>query len=322
VARTKGASLDRRGDDGEAQKVEASGGRSPSKASPPSTSTLDDLAARIRAEHEAFISTLRSSLEHAISAGEMLIEAKARLKHGQWLPWLKDVMPERTASHYMRLARSKNEIGNVADLSVRGAVKLLTARVEDTEVDSGWKPALKKAAKPASPVTLTSEWLVASEEKKSEFVNSVGLVRLYELASDAERRQLEAHLPTAKRKKDNELDNVKKTINGTKGTETGLKFEDALNLMLKGSLLTQSISKVSLLSNDSKRDWHVAPGGPVSEVTAKKIRAHPLAVPCGDALFPGLSQTWRMSSLPQHEPLGQSGTEGGSMAGRDNASNA
>jgi hypothetical protein len=62
---------------------------------------------------------------------------------------------------------------------------------------------------------LTSEWLVATGEQKSEFVNSIGLVKFYEIASDAQRAQLEAHFPTTKWKKENGLDGVKQTIDCT-----------------------------------------------------------------------------------------------------------
>jgi hypothetical protein len=93
---------------------------------------LAELAARIKAEHEVIAAALRTSVTRAITAGELLIEAKAQLKHGQWLPWLRDhcQIPERTASHYMRLARHKDEIGNVADLTVRDAIDVL-ARSKD-----------------------------------------------------------------------------------------------------------------------------------------------------------------------------------------------
>jgi hypothetical protein len=90
------------------------------------------LAARIRAEHEAVAIAIKRGPEHAIAAGNLLIEAKKQLaRHGQWLPWLRDhcQVPERTASHYMRLARQGPELlsksATVADLTVREAVALI-----------------------------------------------------------------------------------------------------------------------------------------------------------------------------------------------------
>jgi hypothetical protein len=98
------------------------------------SNSLADLAARIRQEHEAASAFMRRGLESAINAGNLLIEAKARFQHGEWLPWVREhcQVPERTASHYMRLVRHapellKAENGNVADLTVRGAIDLLAS---------------------------------------------------------------------------------------------------------------------------------------------------------------------------------------------------
>jgi hypothetical protein len=92
---------------------------------------LPELAARIRAEHQATADALKTSVQHAIAAGELLIEAKALLKHGQWLPWLQDhcVMSERTAQLYMRCAKNREAIEQntqpVADLTLNEAAALL-----------------------------------------------------------------------------------------------------------------------------------------------------------------------------------------------------
>ena len=97
------------------------------------SNSLADLAARIKAEHEATAIAMRRGVEHAMAAGDLLLEAKAQLKHGEWLPWLAAHchIPERTARLYMRLALNRAEldhqIGNVADLTVRGAVALLAS---------------------------------------------------------------------------------------------------------------------------------------------------------------------------------------------------
>jgi Protein of unknown function (DUF3102) len=93
--------------------------------------SLADLAARIRAEHEATSDALRSGVAHAMAAGDLLIEAKALVKHGEWLPWLRDhcAISERTAQLYMRCARSRKEIEantqSFADLNLNEAAALL-----------------------------------------------------------------------------------------------------------------------------------------------------------------------------------------------------
>src|SRR5215469_4422868 len=50
--------------------------------------TLSELARRIDAEHGAVATALCSALAHAIAAGKLLIEAKAKVRHGQWLKWI------------------------------------------------------------------------------------------------------------------------------------------------------------------------------------------------------------------------------------------
>ena len=94
--------------------------------------SLADLAARIRAEHEAVSTALKESVRHAIAPGELLVEAKGQLGHGRWLPWLRDhcTISERTAQLYMRVAKNRAEVENqmrndVADLTLNEAAALL-----------------------------------------------------------------------------------------------------------------------------------------------------------------------------------------------------
>jgi hypothetical protein len=95
--------------------------------------SLPDLAAAIQYEHDAASRALRSAVVHAIEAGNYLIEAKQQLKHGAWLPWLKNncEIPERTVQAYMRLARLPVEKRNaVADLPLRDALSAIRSREE------------------------------------------------------------------------------------------------------------------------------------------------------------------------------------------------
>ena len=78
------------------------------------------LAAEIREADGRF---KRATLEAAVTAieiGNLLIEAKSLVKHGQWLPWLRDhaAIGERSAQLYMRLARSGLNPQSVADLGI------------------------------------------------------------------------------------------------------------------------------------------------------------------------------------------------------------
>jgi hypothetical protein len=88
------------------------------------SNSLADLAARIKAEHKASSESLRDSVAHATACGKLLIEAKAQLGHGQWLPWLRTHcgMSARTAQIYMQLAKLDPNAQRVADLPLRRAV--------------------------------------------------------------------------------------------------------------------------------------------------------------------------------------------------------
>jgi hypothetical protein len=106
------------------------------------SNSLADLAHRIKAEHEAVGHAMKRGLGHAIAAGEMLIEAKSRLAHGQWLPWLDSCgVSERLAQRYIRLARNRAVIEAnptpVSDLGIRGALDLLSVPREPQEEMAG-----------------------------------------------------------------------------------------------------------------------------------------------------------------------------------------
>jgi hypothetical protein len=99
---------------------------------------LTDLAARIRAEHKV----VGEGLQHAIAAGQLLVEAKSKTPCGEWQAWLEVncEMSERTARAYMRVARSRRNLGlvnrqRVADSSLRGALKLLCKTTRPREAD-------------------------------------------------------------------------------------------------------------------------------------------------------------------------------------------
>jgi hypothetical protein len=66
-----------------------------------------DLAARINEAHALATKCAASAVEHAQRAGELLLEAKAAVKHGEWQGWLvaNVQFSERSARNYLRIAR-------------------------------------------------------------------------------------------------------------------------------------------------------------------------------------------------------------------------
>jgi Protein of unknown function (DUF3102) len=148
---------------------------------------LDALAKEVSKHLQASAAAAQNFLEHAIAAGDALIRAKAQVKHGDWLKWLKllkscDLSPN-TAERYMKLARHRDELNSarVPNLSLRAALKLVT------------KPQPAES-KPTKKTTATSFdalawWSSASPEARSCFVDGVGLEPLLAAIPPSWRRE-------------------------------------------------------------------------------------------------------------------------------------
>ena len=102
------------------------------------------LALEINAEHERAYGKAREALEHARRAGDLLIQAKAEMPHGDFGPWLTSNcrFSDRTARAHMRLARHWEQLqaktATVADLGLSKALALLG---EPNEKESEADPA-------------------------------------------------------------------------------------------------------------------------------------------------------------------------------------
>jgi Protein of unknown function (DUF3102) len=108
---------------------------------------LTDLGARIKAEHGAVQDALNSAVMRAMAAGDLLLEAKALVRHGEWLPWLEEHcdVSERTAQIYMKLAEDRERIEslirNGADLSINQAAGLATMSLKEKDAFGAMKRA-------------------------------------------------------------------------------------------------------------------------------------------------------------------------------------
>jgi hypothetical protein len=109
--------------------------------------TPKQLVSQINREHEMVETYKHNTIQHAIKCGELLEEAKAKVPHGEWLPWLEKNFDasEWTAQAYMRLARAADpNTRRVTDLedaeSLRSALRVLSSpepkeRGEEPQVD-------------------------------------------------------------------------------------------------------------------------------------------------------------------------------------------
>jgi hypothetical protein len=91
---------------------------------------LTILADEVRKAHVAAEAAYRTSVEKAIEVGKLLLEAKAEVKHGEWLPWLATTgISARTAQRYMQLASLPAEKSDtVAHLGVKAALAEIARR--------------------------------------------------------------------------------------------------------------------------------------------------------------------------------------------------
>jgi hypothetical protein len=167
--------------------------------------TLLELAARIKVGHSAVIEGKKNIVRKAIEVGGWLNDAKEKVEHGEWLPWLKAncQISERTAQRYMHLADVKEPLEKamelksaaVADLTLDDAVRLLKPPEyqADPEVEA-WNKAIKDVADIANATetattkttkkkisTSTAAAVEAPDEKSDE---DVGKEWLKELAAD------------------------------------------------------------------------------------------------------------------------------------------
>jgi hypothetical protein len=125
-------------------------------------SRLQEISAQINAEHSAAEHSLRASVEHAIRAGELLIEAKRSVLHGSWSDWLQQnlTFSERLAQTYMRIARLPIEKRNaVADLPLREVLSAIRSREKHLAVAEDRRP---------SPVPTTAVVAELQEEEEEE----------------------------------------------------------------------------------------------------------------------------------------------------------
>jgi len=89
---------------------------------------LPVLAAEIRCAHADVQAAAKTAAECAIAAGKALIEAKQLVKHGEWLPWLREncALAERTAQLYMKIAEKGTDPRVIAAIGLQAAAQAMT----------------------------------------------------------------------------------------------------------------------------------------------------------------------------------------------------
>jgi Protein of unknown function (DUF3102) len=121
---------------------------------------LDALAVEIRAEVDAAEADFVSAVQHAIRAGELLIEAKAQMKHGKWLDWVAShdgphVSP-RTAQRYMAVARNASRVTHTE--SINAALDVLAEPRDGGPLRNAAHHVPGPKAPPGPPDQLSTPW--------------------------------------------------------------------------------------------------------------------------------------------------------------------
>jgi hypothetical protein len=113
----------------------------------PIPNTLDDLVAQINESHDQVEKACTAAVGHALKAGQFLLEAKGQLNHGEFKPWIEANLDlsDRMARAYMRVAEKFPELPDekrqrVADMSLRGVLKLLASPKDKADTQSDKQP--------------------------------------------------------------------------------------------------------------------------------------------------------------------------------------
>ena len=105
--------------------------------------------------------TLRNDIGNIIKRGDLLLEAKDQLGHGEWLPWLEENfdMEERTAQRAMAAAKFAAKYDNVSDLRLTKAALY--------ELSTGdYPPKVIKAALKEAASKQVNDWRLSEIDRE------------------------------------------------------------------------------------------------------------------------------------------------------------
>jgi Protein of unknown function (DUF3102) len=101
---------------------------------------LPELASAINAAHDRAFRSAKSAVGAAVECGELLLQAKAQIEHGEWLFWLQanTHISIRQSQKYMRLARAAAagvKYDSDSHLTLETALSLTSERKDEPEPD-------------------------------------------------------------------------------------------------------------------------------------------------------------------------------------------
>jgi protein gp37 len=150
----------------------------------PAEDELAALAQEINAEHEAGRKDMRQALLHYHTAGERLIRARAKCKHGEWLPWLKKNVKfsQPHASRYMQFAKL------ITVISLESEEDWEAAEAEWARIKGNANEGEGEAVPVEEPlpehVTLT-QWEETGKQTRKRFLTAAGDSKLVDQGKSA-----------------------------------------------------------------------------------------------------------------------------------------
>ncbi len=126
--------------------------------------TDDELAREINTEHSHVETHKHTTIQHAIRCGELLLEMKQRVGHGNWLAWVEEHFEasERTARNYMEIAKSAAVADLSDDTTMRSALRALASRSQSKA------PKLEPKDPPPSMAPANGHIPIEGDERISE----------------------------------------------------------------------------------------------------------------------------------------------------------
>ena len=148
----------------------------------------------------AEILTMKQTAGEAIlGIGQRLIEAKAMLSHGEWLPWLTERVEfsERQAQRFIRLAQEWRNPTALADLGATKALALLSLPPEEREKFMGEPHEVDGQEK--TVIDMTSRELEKAIRERDEALHTAEEARAAAETAEQSRAKMEADMAALKK---------------------------------------------------------------------------------------------------------------------------
>lgn len=139
----------------------------------------------------------RAGGEAILTIGKGLMEAKALLSHGEWLPWLTERVEfsESTAQRFMRLAREWSNPSTLTDLGASKALQLLA--LPETERDVFLSETHEVNGKEKTVIDMSARELAQAIKERDEALKAAEQAKADQSAAEQDREKIAADMAMA-----------------------------------------------------------------------------------------------------------------------------